>query len=203
MLLLIDTSSTFCSIALMQYNKTYGVSRNIPRQHNKYLISMLDDLLAANQLRREDISCIAYGVGPGSFVGIRLSAAFCQGLSIALNVPLKGFSSMQAMAYQFIHKSNIIHVILDAKMNEVYYGCYDFSSLESKELLTMQNKLELPHNAFIISDIQTISANEKISDFDLCTFIRLVIKHEKLLITDPSPIYLQGVKNWKKKDHNI
>ena len=39
--LVLDTSSRYCSIALSVDGKVFNDTREIPRQHNKYLLEMI------------------------------------------------------------------------------------------------------------------------------------------------------------------
>jgi len=53
---------------------------------------MLDELFDAAKISPRDLSAIGFAAGPGSFTGIRISAAVCQALAVAANasvVPLE------------------------------------------------------------------------------------------------------------------
>ncbi|MEM9622961.1 MAG: tRNA (adenosine(37)-N6)-threonylcarbamoyltransferase complex dimerization subunit type 1 TsaB [Pseudomonadota bacterium] len=77
----IETSSAHCSVALRRGGQDYADHRHLKRQHNQYLLSMLDDMLAAAECRRDEIDVIGFGCGPGSFTGVRIAAAVAQALA--------------------------------------------------------------------------------------------------------------------------
>ncbi len=89
--LVLDTSTSYCSVALSVDGQVYGDTRHIPRQHNKYLLQMISDLFDKAGIDKKSLDFIAYGVGPGSFVGVRLAASVCQGFLMSLDIPIISF----------------------------------------------------------------------------------------------------------------
>ncbi|MDE4974187.1 tRNA (adenosine(37)-N6)-threonylcarbamoyltransferase complex dimerization subunit type 1 TsaB, partial [Francisella tularensis] len=75
--LLLDTSRKYCSVVLSAAGELYTDTREIPRQHNKYLLEMIQGVFAKAAFNIKDLDFIAYGVGTGSFVGVRIAAAVC------------------------------------------------------------------------------------------------------------------------------
>jgi tRNA threonylcarbamoyl adenosine modification protein YeaZ len=57
-----------------------------------------DDLLRAAQLGPRDLDLLVVGVGPGSFTGIRIGLAAARGVALALDLPVAGVSSLEALA---------------------------------------------------------------------------------------------------------
>lgn len=67
-------------------------------------------------LEGQNPSCIAVGVGPGSYTGIRVSAALAQALAYGWNIPLIGFCSLMAFGPP--------PVLIDAKSGG-FYALFD------------------------------------------------------------------------------
>lgn len=65
---------------------------------------------------------IAFGMGPGSFTGLRVACGVAQGLAVGRDLPLLGIGTLEAMA--LAAGSERVIVLLDARMGEVYYGCF-------------------------------------------------------------------------------
>src|SRR5215471_8932893 len=61
-------------------------------------IGMIEEALRDSKLEREQIDCVAVGLGPGSYSGIRAGIAFAQGWQLARNVKLIGVSSVECIA---------------------------------------------------------------------------------------------------------
>ena len=57
-----------------------------------------DDLVRAAGLGPGDLDLLAVGVGPGSFTGVRIGLAAARGLALALDVPVAGVSTLEALA---------------------------------------------------------------------------------------------------------
>src|ERR1051325_4293481 len=87
-------------------------------------LGMIEQALRAAQLEREQIDCVAVGLGPGSYNGIRAAIAFAQGWQLARNVQLLGISSVECIAKhaQQDGLTGPIHIIIDAQRNEFYLG---------------------------------------------------------------------------------
>lgn len=83
---------------------------------------MIQELLTEAELTLHQIDGIAFGAGPGSFTGLRIACGVAQGLGYALNLPIVGISTLEAVAQQ-IGKQKII-VAFDARMNEIYHAAY-------------------------------------------------------------------------------
>jgi tRNA threonylcarbamoyladenosine biosynthesis protein TsaB len=57
-----------------------------------------DEPVRAAGLGPDDLDLLAVGVGPGSFTGVRIGLAAARGLALALNVPVAGVSTLEALA---------------------------------------------------------------------------------------------------------
>jgi universal bacterial protein YeaZ len=85
-------------------------------------ISMIEDALRDGHVEREQIDCVAVGLGPGSYAGIRAGIAFAQGWQLARNVKLLGVSSVECISEQAFADGlrGEISVVIDAQRNEFY-----------------------------------------------------------------------------------
>jgi tRNA threonylcarbamoyladenosine biosynthesis protein TsaB len=130
-LLAIETSTDACSVALSHGSIVQESFVIRPREHNKILLPMVDEILKGMRLTFADLDAIAFGVGPGSFTGLRLSAGVVQGLAFAANKPVIPISSLAALAfsageYLGSHSSQNIITVIDARMQDVYFGAFRF-----------------------------------------------------------------------------
>ncbi len=131
-ILAIDTSGAACSVALMQEQVIDQRFELAPRDHTRLILPMVDDLLQQHALELSQLDAIAFGRGPGSFTGLRISAAVVQGLAFGAGLPVLGVSSLAAMAQamyeQFAADTGTLALVcMDARMGEVYFGCYNRS----------------------------------------------------------------------------
>jgi tRNA threonylcarbamoyl adenosine modification protein YeaZ len=75
-----------------------------------------DELVRAAGLGPDDLDLLAVGVGPGSFTGVRIGLAAARGLALALNVPVAGVSTLEALA---AGAPGAVPVV-DAKRGEIF-----------------------------------------------------------------------------------
>lgn len=70
------------------------------------------------------IGAIGVSVGPGSFTGLRIGLALAKTLAHGWNVPLYGFSSLDALARRTGLTASTVCTLLDARRGEIYSGIY-------------------------------------------------------------------------------
>lgn len=127
-ILAIESSSHVASVAILENDILLGeFTLNHPKTHSQKLMPMLESLMASLDLKIPDIDAIAVTVGPGSFTGVRIGLATAKALSQPFNLPLIPVSSLKAVAQGFQGFSGYICIIMDARKNEVYTGCYRWS----------------------------------------------------------------------------
>lgn len=111
-------------------NKMYAVlkkdgeilaSRIIENHDNKYhsafLISTLQEIMAENEIKPQNIDLIATNIGPGSFTGIRACVTVARVMAQQLNCKAVGVSSLEILA-KFAGENPL--VALDARKNSAY-----------------------------------------------------------------------------------
>lgn len=121
--LALDTSTEYCSVALWRDGAVIERSEFVGQKHSEVLIGMVDALLKDSGLGIRDIDGIAFGMGPGSFTGVRIACGATQGLALGANLPVAGVCTLEALA----EASGKLRVIaaLDARMGELYLAAYE------------------------------------------------------------------------------
>ena len=92
-------------------------------------LGLVEDALRAAQLDRAQVECLAIGLGPGSYTGIRSAIALAQGWQLARGVKLLGVSSVDCIAAQAQADGVFgrVHVVIDAQRGEFYLASYDLN----------------------------------------------------------------------------
>ncbi len=92
------------------------------RASNTRLLNLIDGLCHDACVKRSDIACVAVGIGPGSFTGVRIALATAKGIAEALEVALIGVSSLDSVAWNaWAHNiREELLVVADAMRQEVY-----------------------------------------------------------------------------------
>lgn len=111
---------------------------------------LIEEALKQAGVEREQVGCLAVGLGPGSYTGIRAAIAVVQGWQLAREVKLLGISSAEALAAQAQAEgiSGRINVIIDAHRDEFYLAKYDLdaSGYQAAQALGLVTLAELQAN---------------------------------------------------------
>ncbi len=97
----------------------------------------IDFALGRAGLTPAGLGGIVVAGGPGSFTGVRIAGAAAKGLARALDVPLFAYSGLEALASGCAGYDGPVCALFDARRQEVYAACYDFSGASGvRTLLT-------------------------------------------------------------------
>ena len=122
-ILALETSTEYCSVALWQGGTVLDRCELVGQKHSEVLMEMLDALLREAGVKLAQLDGIAFGMGPGSFTGVRIACGVAQGLALGADLPVVGVCTLQALAQASGHDKVI--AALDARMAEVYYAAYE------------------------------------------------------------------------------
>ncbi len=121
-LLVLDTSTEWCSAALWLDGRVEARRVHAGQQHSSLLLPMIDALLRDHGVALRELDAIGYGAGPGSFTGLRIACAVTQGLAFGSGLPVVGVSTLESIAEQTGGEQ--VLTVLDARMAEVYWAAY-------------------------------------------------------------------------------
>lgn len=131
-ILAFDTATEYCSAALWLDGTLLERVVLAGQTHSQLLLPQCQSLLAEAGVDLGKLDGIAFGMGPGSFTGLRIACAVAQGLAYAADLPVIGINSLQAMAAD--SGGDKVLVCLDARMGEVYHAAYARESEDWVEL---------------------------------------------------------------------
>lgn len=99
-------------------------------------LGLVEDALRQAPLEREQIGCVAVGLGPGSYNGLRLAIALAQGWQLARPVKLLGISTVECLASQAQAEgiSGRVEIVIDAQRNELYLAGYELGTQLRREI---------------------------------------------------------------------
>lgn len=112
LILAFDTATDRATSALVGDGEVLG--ERVSRAST--LLADVDALVRQAGAHPRDLEGLAVGTGPGSFTGIRIGLAVARGLALALDVPVAGVSTLDALA---AGAPGAVPVI-DAKRREIF-----------------------------------------------------------------------------------
>jgi tRNA threonylcarbamoyladenosine biosynthesis protein TsaB len=94
LILAFDTATDVATSALVSDGEVLGerTSRAVT------LLEDVDALLRQAGMQTQQLDALAVGIGPGSFTGVRIGLAAARGLALALELPVAGVSTLDALA---------------------------------------------------------------------------------------------------------
>ena len=98
-ILALEFSSEQRSVAVVENGTVLGEARETAGKHTQ-AFALIEQALAQAGLEREQIECVAVGLGPGSYMGTRIAIAIAQGWQLARGVKTAGINSAEAAARQ-------------------------------------------------------------------------------------------------------
>ncbi len=127
-ILAIETSSDLASVALLRNGQVLSHEASGVQTHSQTVLPMVQALLAQDGIALEQCDAIAFGAGPGSFTGVRTACGVAQGLAFGRDLPVVPIVTLRAMAQACRDAcgADDVLVVLDARMEEVYWAQYRY-----------------------------------------------------------------------------
>ena len=112
LILAFDTATDVATSALVDGAEVLGERVSVPRT----LLEDVDALLRDAGVEPASIDAVVVGTGPGSFTSTRIGLAVARGLALALDVPVAGVSTLDALASARAEAFPVV----DARRGEVF-----------------------------------------------------------------------------------
>ena len=163
-ILALDTATKVGSVAIMEDDNVLAESTlNADITHSETLLPSINDMLKETALSMTDMDLFALTLGPGSFTGIRIGVSTIKGFAFALNRPVVGVSTLEALAYNFSSSPLKITPILDARRGEVYTATFRW---EGDRMLRLSEDRAVPPEKMLEEiDEETLFAGDGLEKY--------------------------------------
>ena len=126
-ILAVETSSKVLSVALRNKNgKIFEANREGAPKHSEQLFGLIEAGLKRLKLKKSELDCFVWGLGPGSFTGLRIGLSVLKGLYLGLGKRAFGASSLDLIALGTEMKEGRLAVCIDARRERIYTAIYKF-----------------------------------------------------------------------------
>ena len=155
----IETSTAVCGVGLFIENGA-EIDRSLVESHihSEKLLTLLQEVVAGEQLSLNDIDAVAVSIGPGSFTGLRIGLSTAKGLCYAIGKPLLAVPTFEAIAEatrQANPTAGRVLILVDAKKDEYYCGRYEDEESGSVNVRSLTEVLPVSDswpNVVIVTD---------------------------------------------------
>jgi tRNA threonylcarbamoyladenosine biosynthesis protein TsaB len=179
-LLALDTSTEFCSVALLIADPAAATAHGSAPHYSAgnvhvwftheltgpvsstRLLPAIRELFDTAGLTLRDCSAVAFGAGPGSFTGLRTATGVAQGLAFGLSVPVVPVGTLLACAeFARLHEPSATRVLaaLDARMNEAYWADFRWDATAGEWATLQAASLDLPEAVALPDEPFTLAGN--------------------------------------------
>lgn len=133
-ILALDTATMVSGVALAAQGKVLAeLTLQIGKTHSELLLPHAKELMNMAGVDKRSLQAVAVSIGPGSFTGLRIGLATAKALSYALNIPLIGVPTLEALAYGAAAPGVLLVPLLDAQKNNVYHARFSWSAAGLRE----------------------------------------------------------------------
>jgi tRNA threonylcarbamoyladenosine biosynthesis protein TsaB len=189
-----DTSTPVLSVALTTVENQSGQIEVLAKRsgqekasHSGLLPPLVQEILKENNLKPKEVDLLAVGCGPGSFTGLRTGLALAKGLSLGLEIPLVGFSSLTVLAASVFFEGSIASVI-DARHQEIFLSVYKNVKAENSDVLN-----SFPEKLSEVLVVKPSLIYERLEEFKHPFSKMLLIGPGISLLPNPRPGFLLGL----------
>ena len=196
-ILALDSSGLVAGAALVEGEGDVRTDRvvaeytvNYKKTHSQTLLPMVDEIIRMTETDLDSIDAIAVAAGPGSFTGLRIGSATAKGLGLALDKPLIGVPTVDALAMNLYGAGGYICPIMDARRNQVYTGIYAFVPEKGEADVGMEQTYRLQ-----IVRPQYVAPIEEVAD----TLNHLPETKDVLFLGDGVPVFHDRLKELMKR----
>ena len=169
-ILLIETSTALCSVALAQDGAiTSYRESSAPKAHASLTAVFIQEMLAERGLTLADCDAVCVSKGPGSYTGLRVGVSTAKGLCFGSGKPLLAVGTLDTLVFQAFSDNDTPHVIarseatwqsvsfkyiipmIDARRMEVYTAVFEKTAMSS-EAETSATCMQITETAPMIID---------------------------------------------------
>lgn len=145
-ILAIDTATQVSSVAVARRERLLAeLTMQGCMTHSEMLLPHIHQVLRMANVKKEELSGIAVSIGPGSFTGLRIGLAAAKALCYALQLPLVGVPTLEALAWHYPVPGLRIVTLLDAQKGNAYCQSFCFSKgrMEAQGEITVSGLPEI------------------------------------------------------------
>ena len=183
-LLAFDTATEKMSIAVSVAERVWTHEAAGGALASATLIPAILALLARAGVGLRDLDAIAFGRGPGAFTGLRTACSVAQGLAFGADKPVLPIDTLMTIAEDARGGRSQWDgwAVMDARMDEIYAGHYDFA--DGQWWVLAEPRLTTPQ---VLNALWQANAPRVVAGNALAVFGDRLLPHGARLVSDAMP----------------
>lgn len=208
-ILAIDTCTEIASVSLHKNGESFSRVLSGVDKTSGHVLKLCDEVFKESQTQLQEVELISYSRGPGSFTGVRMCIGVVQGLSLSMQIPTMGFTTLELVGLRAskLLGSKKIAIALDARMGEVYWATYIDGLIDNVKICPPE-EVDITDHSFIGVGSGWKAYGEKLKSASNITDINLSVSPESSALIElslqainrglkgtldlPQPIYLRN-----------
>jgi tRNA threonylcarbamoyladenosine biosynthesis protein TsaB len=132
LLLLIETSSDCCSIAVARDEKIISIKESkTEKNHASVITVFIDEAIKESGISFNELDAVAINGGPGSYTGLRIGLSAAKGLCYALNKPLIMIDALMGLRHGVNDLAfDFLCCTIDNRRDEFFYSLFDMNGIQ-------------------------------------------------------------------------
>lgn len=131
-LLAVDTAANLCAACVWDTVEARELGRSVVdlgKGHAERLMTTIGEALEASGTGYAGLDALAVSTGPGSFTGVRVGVSTIRGLALALKLPARGITTLDAIAEETraAFPGRTAMVAIEAGRGDLYVAVHDAS----------------------------------------------------------------------------
>jgi tRNA threonylcarbamoyladenosine biosynthesis protein TsaB len=137
-ILALEFSTDRRSVALIRAGKSVAHAEEHGGRSTQ-AFRLIEQVLKDAGREREDVQAIAIGLGPGSYMGIRIAISIGQGWRLARSISLVGISTVDCQAEQARVRGvrGPLHIAINAQRGEFYHACFALTDTQVRSVIAL------------------------------------------------------------------
>lgn len=129
---ILSVETAMDGVGVGYYNAATGASVSVyektVRGQAEIVVPMVQQLLEDAGVTFADLNAVVTVLGPGSFTGVRLGLSVVKSFRLALDIPVFGVSTLQALARQY-GAGAMVCVVLETRRSDYYVQLFDVAGI--------------------------------------------------------------------------
>ena len=128
-LLAIETSTSICSVALIQEGVILASQgKHVEFGHSTPLAEMTKKVLEDADTSIAQLDALGVSIGPGSLTGLRIGLAFVKGICFTAVIPIVAIPTLSGLVHNIRENEVLIRPIVRAKKGHFHTALYEYES---------------------------------------------------------------------------